>query len=256
MPIHKFDYPILEHDTEQIAILMPDRKKLYKLPSKCVFPFLGGKIDSFALEHGGKKIAEFDTCTKLFDIYEINFQGEDVCLCAAPLGASASVQYLDFLIAYGAKHIISCGSCGTLHDIPENEILIPTIALRDEGTSYHYLPPSREVKLHKAAIQAIQSVASEHNVPYKNCKTWTTDGFYRSTKEMVEHRKKEGCDVVEMECSALAACAEFRNAIFGHILFTADTLAIPDAHDDRGWGEASWEICLNLALEAVLKIRD
>ena len=83
---------------------------------------------------------------------------------------------------------------------PENRFLIPVSALRDEGTSYHYLPPSREVEISKAGINAIESALSQKNIPYWEVKTWTTDGFYRETVEMVQYRKEEGCQVVEMEC--------------------------------------------------------
>ena len=122
-------------------------------------------------------------------------------------GKCCCVQVLEYLIAGGVTKIISVGSCGVLEDIPENRFLIPVSALRDEGTSYHYLPPSREVEISKAGINAIESALSQKNIPYWEVKTWTTDGFYRETVEMVQYRKEEGCQVVEMECSALAACA-------------------------------------------------
>ena len=57
---------------------------------------------------------------------------------------------------------------------------------------------------------------------------------------------------MEMECSALAACAQMRNAIWGELLFTADTLA--DAYDERDWGEDSAEYALQLCIEAVLNL--
>ena len=54
---------------------------------------------------------------------------------------------------------------------------------------------------------------------------------------MVQYRREEGCKVVEMECSALAACARFRKILFGQILFTADTLADAENYDARGLGK-------------------
>ena len=102
------------------------------------------------------------------------------------MGSAAAVQVLEYLIAGGVTKIISVGSCGVLEDIPENRFLIPVSALRDEGTSYHYLPPSREVEISKAGINAIESALSQKNIPYWEVKTWTTDGFYRETLEMVQ----------------------------------------------------------------------
>jgi hypothetical protein len=71
---------------------------------------------------------------------------------------------------------------------------------------------------------------------------------------MVKYRKEEGCSVVEMACAGLAVCAEFRNAVFGQILFTADTLANIEVHDDRDWGAVSFPMALKLALDAVCEI--
>ncbi len=68
---------------------------------------------------------------------------------------------------------------------------------------------------------------------------------------MVEYRKQEGCSVVEMECSALAACAQFRGVVFGQILFAADILVNPDQYDERDWGKSSFELVFALSLEAI-----
>lgn len=90
--------------------------------------------------------------------------------------------------------------------------------------------------------------------PYWEVKTWTTDGFYRETVEMVQYRKEEGCQVVEMECSALAACAKFRKVTWAMLLFSADTLADPHKYQEREWGKTSISIALELALDAVLSV--
>ena len=89
---------------------------------------------------------------------------------------------------------------------------------------------------------------------YTECKTWTTDGFFRETKDMVTYRMEEGCSVVEMECSALASCAKFRDVIFGQILFTADSLANLEEYSERNFGISSYDLSFELSLEAVCEI--
>lgn len=254
MALLKHEFPILERDTEPLAIMMPNRKNLFKLPPKCVFAFLGHTTDQFSLSDNSVKIGEFDSITKPFPIYKTIYKDEEIAYCQAPCGAATATQILDFLICNGTKYVIACGSCGVLEEIEENEILIPTTALRDEGTSYHYLEPSREITINTQAVEAIKKAAQLFKIKYEECKTWTTDGFYRETKAMVNYRRQEGCNVVEMECSALAACASFRNAVFGQILFTADSLACPDQHDERCWGVSSYELVFQLSLEAVYQI--
>lgn len=165
------------------------------------------------------------------------------------MGAAASTQILDWLIGYGVETVISAGSCGVLQKLEENVFLVPRRALRDEGTSYHYLPPSRYIDLDLQVLHSIERTFKKWNIPYLECMTWTTDGFYRETREKVAHRRQEGCMTVEMECAALAACARFRNIAFGQILFTADTLADMDAYKERNWGGESLEKALHLCFD-------
>ncbi|NWO25053.1 nucleoside phosphorylase [Peptostreptococcaceae bacterium oral taxon 081] len=254
MAIYKNSIPILEYDDNKKSVIMPNRAGLYSFPKYAVFAFLGDEIEKFAKKMSLEQIGEFISITKIYPIYIFRYKEKDICLCQAPVGASASVQILDFLIGYGAEKIISAGSCGTLTDIEENLFLIPIEALRDEGTSYHYLHPKRTICANKNAVSAIERAFLKNNISYQKCKTWSTDGFFRETKDMVEYRRQEGFCVVEMECSALMACAEFRKVEFGQILFTADTLANIDNHNDRNWGAGSLSLALKLCFDAVVEL--
>lgn len=256
MTIIKGEYPILDYDGEQQAVIMPGRdvESDGRFPKKAVFLFLADEVDRFARENGCEQIGAYDGLTKVYPIYKVMYRGKEITMCQAPVGAPAATDVMDYLIGHGVCEIIAAGCCGTLIDIPENEFIVPVAALRDEGTSYHYLPPSRELQLDSRGINAVEKTLIEHNLQYTEGKTWTTDAYYRETKDMVTYRKEEGCIVVDMECSALAACAKFRGAVFGQLLFTADTLADPDNHDERGFGFASFPVSLKLALEAVLNI--
>lgn len=72
---------------------------------------------------------------------------------------------------------------------------------------------------------------------------------------MVEYRKEGGFSVVEMECASLAACAEFRNIVFGQLLFTANSLANIESHDTRNWGNNTFSLAMNLAMDAVTDVQ-
>ena len=250
MAIRTHDIPILEYDDCPTAVLMPDHERLgISLPEKAVYVFLGDLVDEYARTHEGKKVSEFISITKTYPIYVINYKGEELCLCQAPAGAAAAVQLMDWLIAYGVRKVISAGSCGALSALPENCFLVPVKALRDEGTSYHYLPPSRYAEIDRNVCTSIENTLRRLKIPYTECITWTTDGFYRETRDKVEARRREGCSVVEMECAALAACAQFRGVQFGQLLYTADSLANVDAYDERSWGADSLKKALLICLE-------
>lgn len=254
MPLIKNEIPILEYDTNPKAVIMPGHSSDYIFTEKAVLLFMKDKPDAYAQENNCEITGIFESVTKIFNVYKTEYKGTIISLCQAPLGGAAAVQVMEQLIAGGVKKIIATGCCGSLLEDNEGDFFIPTAALRQEGTSYHYLPPSREVQLDSKAIEAIEKTLSERGLGYRKCKTWTTDGFYRETKEMVDYRKKEGYETVEMECASMAACARMRGVIFGQLLFTGDTLADTDNHNPRNWGNDTEPLALELAMDAVIKL--
>lgn len=252
--IHKHEIPILEFDDNPRAVIMPTHEDLdLNLPTRCVYAFLEEEIERYANSVGAEKVGEFVSATKTYPVYVMEYQGEEICLAQAPVGSAAAAQFLDWLIGYGVKQIISTGTCGVLVDMPENVFLIPTRALRDEGASYHYVAPSRYIEVNRRALTAIETVLRQASIPYQEVVTWSTDGFYRETPDKVAYRIEEGCSVVEMECAALAAVAQLRDAVWGLLLFTADSLVDIDNYDQRNWGSEAFdkalEICLDIAVQ-------
>ena len=252
--IHKHEIPILEFDDSPQAVIMPTHEDLVlNLPSRCVYAFLGEEIERYANAIGAEKVGEFVSATKTYPVYVMTYNGEEICLAQAPVGSAAAAQFLDWLIGYGVKQILSTGTCGVLVDMPENVFLIPTRALRDEGASYHYVAPSRYIEVNRRALTAIETVLRQASIPYQEVMTWSTDGFYRETPDKVAYRIEEGCSVVEMECAALAAVAKLRGAIWGLLLFTADSLVDIDNYDQRNWGAEAFdkalELCLDIAVQ-------
>lgn len=253
MAIYKHDIPILEYDDNPEAMIMNNREPVV-LPKRAVCAFLGDTIDEYARQNGAEVLEVFKTIGRDTNIYRVSHKGEELCLCRAPLGSAAAVQLMDWLIGHGVQSVISAGSCGALVPLPENAFLIPTRALRDEGASYHYLPPSRYVEIPETSRNIIKEILTAHGLKYAECITWTTDGFFRETADMVAHRRDEGCATVEMECSALAACAQFRGVLFGQLLYTADSLADAANYDERSWGEDSLAPALALCLDIAAKM--
>lgn len=247
------EIPLLEYDPDPGAILTPTHEQLdLRLPERCVFAFPGRELYRYAETHGGTVIGHYDSATKDFPVYLLHHKGHRVALCQAPVGAAPAAQLMDWLIGYGARKILSTGSCGVLRALDEGLFLIPQRALRDEGCSYHYLPPARYAETDPRAREALAAVLAERGIPCREVVTWTTDGVFRETQKKVQSRRDEGCEVVEMECAALAACAAFRKVLWGELLFTADTLADPDRYDPRGFGKSAVGIALELCLDAVI----
>ncbi len=222
----KKKFPILEFDPNQKALLNPSELvKPINIPNCCVITFFQEIIDKL-LKDGKARVIDIEHSEiGEHPIYEVINDGEKFAMFHCGLGAPLSAALFEYVIALGCNNFIVCGSSGLLDKNLKEFLLVPVSAVRDEGTSYHYLPPSREVKASTKAIAAIEKIMKKHNVKYKLSKTWTTDAFYRETPDKISLRKEEGCSTVEMEAAALFAVAKFREVNIGQILYGSDDVS-------------------------------
>lgn len=243
------DLPILQYDGAKEAI-RPDFEHFgFTLPKAGCLAFLSERrIQNFVSALHGKKIGEFISITKRFPVFTVFIDGQEIALMQAPVGAPAAVMMAERLFAYGVQKLEAVGCCGVLKAVKENQFFIVEKAVRDEGTSYHYLPPAADISLDEEGIRAAKDVLENFHIPYSLETTWTSDGFFRETKDKIAYYRHQGVTAVDMECAALAACARFRKRVFGQVLFTADTLAKEDAYDTRSWGKASRDTALHIGV--------
>jgi uridine phosphorylase len=249
-------YPILEFDPAHKAVLEPSEHiDKMDIPDCCVVCFFQDVITRL-LEAGKITLVdESHSEMAIHPIYRLN--DRPVTLFHPGVGAPLAVGLLEEAIARGCTKFIVCGGCGVLDkEIAVGHLIVPTSAVRDEGTSYHYLAPDREAEPHPAALAAIRQVLDAHAIPYLTGKTWTTDAFYRETPNKVATRKAEGCLTVEMEAASLFAAAGFRKVILGQILYGGDAV-IPGEWDGRAWNhrKSIREDLFWLAVEAVQSIQ-
>lgn len=230
-------FPILEFDNTSSALIEPSNFiKPVKGFERCVITFFRSVIEKMKDEGKLREVACMHSETLDIPIYETNYEGKKVHITLGYLGAAGSAGFLEELIAYGFNKFIVCGGAGVLQkDIAVGHLIIPTSAIRDEGVSYHYLQPSREVECCEEVIKEIEDDLIEHKIDYLKAKTWTTDSFYRETKEKVVLRKLEGCVTVEMETAAFFAVSKFRNVKLGQILYGGDDLS------GKKWDNRSWQ---------------
>jgi uridine phosphorylase len=220
--------PILEHDYERPAVIEPTKviSSITEMPERAVILFYQGVIESLLKKGLLKKISDRRSEVGLYPVYEIEYKAVKVAILNPGLGAPSAAGFYEELIALGVRKTIACGSCGVLkRDIPRGEIIVVESAVRDEGTSYHYLEPSREITVDSEVLEKIEATLEASSIPYIKGKTWTTDAFYRETKKIVKERIDEGCITVEMEASALMAVSKFRDVVFGQLLSSGDDVS-------------------------------
>ena len=167
-----------------------------------------------------------------FPWYIYKCEGNRVAVMTALIGAPSVIGQLEELAARGFKNFIILGSCGVLDDsIEADKIILSAAALRDEGTSYHYAPPSDEITYDASLLVELEAILDKHNIEHIRTKSWTTDAFYRETPDKVKRRLAAGAKVVDMEASAIMAWAQFRKSKVYQFFYTADYVD----HHNRTW---------------------
>ena len=194
-------------------------------PEVCVTTFSESMIRDFVEHNEVSTIAHLYSANGAIPVYEVKYGDKCMGLFLSRVGAPACVAGLEEIIAFGAKKLIQFGCCGILNQsVADGKIVIPSSAVRDEGTSYHYIPGREEISGDASSNEIAVRYLKRHHIPYVIGKVWTTDAIYRETKEAIEERKKQGCLAVEMECSAALAVARFRKIPLLQFFYGADSL--------------------------------
>lgn len=224
-----------EFDKNKKAVINPEdfHEKTVDFPKTCVSFFSKTVMEEFVKQFKPEIIGHVSNATLKFNIYKIKVGDVSVAVTHAPVGAPAAVANMEELISMGIENFVHVGCCGCLDgSIEDYSIIIPTAAIRDEGTSYHYAPATDIVELDKKCVDIIEYVIKMMDFHYVKGITWTTDAIFRETKDKVERRKSQGAITVDMECSALAVLAKFRGVNFAQVFYAADNLG-EEQYDPR-----------------------
>lgn len=251
--------PLLDFTPTREAIIEPSiTTKAIDAPEHCVLCFFQEVLSRLSQQVPFKQIARHRSEMGTHPLWEFEMNGKRIAAFHPGLGDAYAAAMFEEIIARGCRKFIVVGSCGVLDDdLTMGHALVPASAIRDEGASYHYLPPSREVEASPEAVTAIEQVLHRRKIPFIRTKTWTTAGLYRETRQRMQTRKDEGCLAVEMEAASLFAVAKFRNVTIGQLLYSGDSLA-GEEWDSRGFTKDTSlrEKIFWLAAEACLAIGD
>ncbi|MFU2163886.1 nucleoside phosphorylase [Streptococcus pluranimalium] len=228
-------------DTNKKAIINPDmvNEPIENFPETVVTCFARGTFERILQELPHKHLVTTSVANLDIPIYEIDFDGHKLGFFNAYVGAAGCVAILEDLIVMGMKNLVVFGTCGVLDSsISQTSIIIPTAALRDEGTSFHYALPSDEIAVNQGFDADFQHFLDRQQVSYTIGKVWTTDAIYRETADKMARRKSQGAVCVDMECSAIAALADFRGINHFQFFYSADNLDA-EVWDERTLGNHS-----------------
>ncbi len=119
------------------------------------------------------------------------------------VGSSYAVLVAEQLFVSGCQLLISITSAGIINP-PNNSKRFALIknAIRDEGTSYHYLPPDRPSILNNQISQILYPFLQKVDCPFFEASSWTTDAPYRETQAAIDNMKEQNIVCVEMEAAS------------------------------------------------------
>ena len=191
-------------------------------------------------------------------IYVLEYKNIEITFFMAGISGPWISQDIEELYSNGVDTIIVFGNCGVLDKkIEDCSIIIPNKAFRDEGISYHYLPDLEFVELDNQYVDIFKKILKEYNFDYTVGATWTTDAFYRETKEKIEMFKQKGAVCVEMEGASIGAICKHKNINYFTFYYAGDNLD-SDEWEERSINQLSnFEKKINvpmIALELAYKI--
>jgi uridine phosphorylase len=160
------------------------------------------------------------------EVYRGHVGEGQVTIARTLLGAPNCVALAEELTSFGMKRALFVGYCGSLqHGVHAGDIIVPTEAIREEGTSFHYLPPESSARPHQEIQAVIADCLQRSKIPYHQGTIWTTDAIYRETQGKVKRYQDKGVLGVEMELAALFAFGMAKGMAVGGMLVVTDELS-------------------------------
>ncbi|WP_420645234.1 nucleoside phosphorylase [Candidatus Leptofilum sp.] len=217
------NYPV-DFDSPSIltAALRLQNQKLPPAPSWLIFCPQVSLLKHAVKRWRGKLVAGFFGETYLLA------KSKNRVAVAGKFGVGAPVMavLVEELAFWGATQFVLLGVAGGLQPaLQAGDLVMANTAVRDEGTSFHYLPPAKTVAASVDLTSKIETAVHTTELTCQTGATWTTDAPYRETAVAVQHYKNMGVQTVEMEAAALFAVAQYCQVQATALLAVSDSLA-------------------------------
>ncbi|TAK66912.1 MAG: hypothetical protein EPO22_03415, partial [Dehalococcoidia bacterium] len=118
---------------------------------------------------------------------------DGITIATLPVGAPGAVILAEEMIACGMEALVVTGSAGSLQPhLPIGSIVVPTEAIREEGTSHHYAPAGELALASPSVVDAVSEVLAERGIAFSTGRQWTTDAVYREHREKIARYRADG----------------------------------------------------------------
>ena len=171
------------------------------------------------------------------DLYELRKpRGKVGIMTGFGGGSPLTAELAEEFVAMGVQRMILMTWAGTLQpDLNAGDIIVIDRAIRDEGTSYHYLPPAKYIDADAQLADELMAAIQAQSGTCSRGTSWTTDAPFRETVEEIRQYKLEGVKAVEMESAGLFTIGQVRKVATVSVVVAMDSL-----------GELRWKVPENL----------
>lgn len=235
-----------------------DQDSNIKLPKVAIGVFSSHLYKDIIEKFSSREVGYISNANLERNVYIINYKGTQITLFLAGVGGVWLCGDIEQLHAQGVEKFIVYGNCGVLDSsIEDCSIIIPTLAYREDGLSYHYAEESDTIEMNPKYIDEFIEILDKYQFDYIKAPTWTTDAFFRETKNKIKKYQELGVKTVEMEGASIAAVCKHLNIDYFTFYYAGDNL------DSVEWEERSLSGLSNiekkkevtlLALELAIKL--
>lgn len=203
-------------------------------------------------KYGCSQISTF-RCGLSCPVYSFKVRHDVLGIALLPIGAPVAAGFIEEYAVRGATRFVAVGYAGSLNPITQNNIVVPTHAYRDEGTSMHYAPQDNPW-IPVQSAQKLDWILDDLEVPHVCGKVWSTDAFYRETPSAVKAMKEQNVLCVDMECAANMAVSQYLGIECLQFFFAADRLEkdIWEVGKLKSLGSSAYEKFSEIAIRVAL----
>ena len=203
------------------------------VPAVCLLDPDGDIVRYLRKVGRARRLASWACYHTELDVFDLD--GREVGVVGGAVGASFAVLVAEELFASGCELLVSVTSAGRIGASGGGgTFVLIERALRDEGTSYHYLPAGEDAALGSALLAELDGAFDDLAVPVVSGAAWTTDAPFRETQAALERCAADGIVCVEMEAAALYAFARARSQRVVCVAHLTNELGRADVDFEKG----------------------
>ncbi|HWR54007.1 MAG TPA: nucleoside phosphorylase [Bryobacteraceae bacterium] len=235
--------PLLSHPLEQPSAFTPEalieavraERGLPRtsVPKVCLLDF-DGDISDWLVASGRAVRCQAWACFHT-PMFSLEVDGESYGIIPRTIGGPYAVLVAEQLLTSGTEVILGLTSAGRVcPSLSLPSFVIPTKALRDEGTSYHYLAPRSFVDASSDLVEVLYAAVEPLGRTVAQGAVWTTDAPYRETHEQLSRYAQAGVLAVEMQAASLFAFSAARRLPVGIIAQVTNAVHDTEESFDKG----------------------